>query len=235
MTTASEWIANNPGDVESLSRMLLDVGDDLSIRLWTEIPLWMQKEITQQLTETFAQPYWEDIARTTMGDAEKALRNGLQDGWSVRKIAKEMRDSLGGDQYAKTRALNVARTESGNVLNAGRKVSSDRLKRDLPVLMIVRVWLSVLGTTTRDTHADLDGVPEDPTDGMWLLGGVRIPWPSHIRLPAKDRCQCQCTTVDEFGLGTEESQQLIQDYYDRGGMEEQNDKTTKEKEQNHTQ
>lgn len=50
-------------------------------------------------------------------------------------------------------------------------------------------WLSVLGTTTRATHAMLDGVPADE-DGLWELGGVRVPWPGHWSLEAGERCNC---------------------------------------------
>jgi hypothetical protein len=52
-----------------------------------------------------------------------------------------------------------------------------------------RAWLSVLGNTTRDTHAALDGVPED-SEGLWNLGGVDIPWPSHVSLPPDERINC---------------------------------------------
>jgi len=110
MTTATEWLLDNPEDVEALSELLMGV-EDLPIRLWTEIPKWMKQEIANQLKVTFEQPYWDDIAKTTLGDAERALEAGLQEGWSIRKIASQMRESLGGDRYAKVRALNIARTE----------------------------------------------------------------------------------------------------------------------------
>jgi hypothetical protein len=70
---------------------------------------------------------------------------------------------------------------------------------------INKSWLSVLGNTTRDAHADLDGVMAD-ADGLWDLNGVKIPWPGHVSLPASDRCNCQCTIVTEFGVGAPEAE-----------------------------
>ncbi len=110
---------------------------------------------------------------------------------------------------------------SGNALNGARKVSMDELSEELgPEVPMRAEWLSVLGTTTRDDHADLDGVPEDE-EGMWTLGGIRIPWPAHYSLPPGQRCNCQCTQVTAFGLGEEESLQLIQEHQERAEGTEQ--------------
>lgn len=214
-STATEWLIENPGDVAALSEMFAEL-DDFTIGLWTEMPEWMKKEIAVQLQEVFEQDFWQGIAETTGKDAEQALKKGLEDGWSMRRIAKEMVESLGGDQYAKNRAMTIAKTEAGNALNGARKAASDKLKQDLPMIGIRRFWLSVLGDTTRATHADLDGVPEND-DGMWELSGVKIPWPSHFKLPPGERCNCQCTTVDEFGVSDDEAQELIDLYYEGWG------------------
>jgi len=99
---------------------------------------------------------------------------------------------LGGGKYAGLRARNIARTESGNALNGARKAGMDKMMAELGPQMqgVMRpTWLSVLGSTTRDTHANLDGVPADK-DGMWTLAGYRIPWPAHVSLPASERCNC---------------------------------------------
>ena len=192
-TTATEWLADNPGDVAALDELMLGLADDVPIGIWTEMPQWMREEIAKELTVSFNQPYWEDIAKTTMGDAEKYLRQGLEEGWSIRRIASSMMESFmdpddpnGTGQYAKMRSLRIARTESGRALNGARRLSMDRLMEDMGDAVPMRPeWLSVLGTTTRDSHASLDGVPADK-DGMWMLAGYRIPYPSHYTLPASE-------------------------------------------------
>lgn len=214
-STASKWIEESDYAAERLDEMLAASGVPLDVL--TEYPLWMKKEIAARLKETFEQPYWDDIAATFQGDAEKFLKRGLRDGWSIRKIAEQMAMDLGGGKYAKTRAVNIARTESGNALNGARKAGMDKMMAELGPQMrgVMRpTWLSVLGSTTRDSHANLDGVPADK-DGMWTLSGYRIPWPGHISLPPSERCGCQCSIVMSFGLQDREAEQMIDQYNQR--------------------
>jgi len=190
-STASQWLADNAGDVEGLAQVLLDNG--VSVDFLTEYPNWMKQEVANHLADTFKQPYWDDIHKTFLGDAEKYLGSGLRDGKSIVQMANEIAESYAGQgsaEYAKMRATTIARTESTNALNGARKAGMDRLTNDPQLMGTMRpVWLSVLGTTTRDTHAYLDGVPADK-DGMWVLAGYKIPWPGHISLPPSERCNC---------------------------------------------
>jgi len=190
-TTASEWLAEHPEDVGALTEMLAGL-DGFPIQVWTEMPEDMKRIIAEQLVESFAQPYWDDISAVTAGHAEEYLVKGLQEGWSIRRIASTMAESFQGgtSKYAMMRATRIARTESGHALNAARKAPIDQLMAELgPQVPMQPVWLSVLGNTTRDSHANLDGVPADE-NGEWELGGVKIPWPGHISLPASERCNC---------------------------------------------
>ena len=196
-TTATEWLNDHPGDVESLVQLLVDSGTD--IELLTDLPPSMQKEIASQLADTFQQDYWLDIHNTTMGDATTSLQKGLNDGWSIRKIAESMRDNFidpndpeGTKKYARRRSINIARTEAGHALNGARKASMNTLMEEMGGQVPMRPsWLSVLGATTRDTHAALDGVPADE-NGLWDLAGYMVPWPGYTSLPAELRCNCQC-------------------------------------------
>jgi hypothetical protein len=218
-STATNWVNNHPGDFTELEDLLND--SDLPIHLYTELPEWTKAEIAERLTETFEQPYWDDIHKTTMGDAEKVLRQGLDEGWSISRIANTMGGSFMGHtgKYAKMRATRIARTEVGGALNSIRKASINKLAEDLgPQISVRSNWLSVLGPTTRDSHASLDGVPAD-AEGLWLLGGVRVPYPRHVSLPPGERINCLCSIFGDFGLEEAQAQQLIQDYY---GREESN-------------
>jgi len=220
-STASEWLAERPGALAEFEEMLADSG--LPLDVLTEYPDWMKQSVADRLVETFEQPYWDDIAETFSGDAERWLQAGLRDGLSIRQMAQRMsQDFSGGSyKYAVNRATNIARTEAGHALNAARKDGMNRLMADVQSQLDPRmggvmrpVWLSVLGTTTRDSHADLDGVPADK-DGMWELAGYRIPWPGHISLPPSERCNCQCTIGMDYGLRDEHAQELIEGYHRR--------------------
>ncbi len=201
-STASEWLDR--------------VGEEIPPGLGVELPESLKREISLQLADTFSQDYWPTISDSTRADLQKYLEIGLRDGMSIREMARGISQAFPAD-YSRKRATLVARTESGHALNGARKASVETLKAEVPEVPMIQVWLSVLGFTTRDAHADLDGVPED-SDGMWNLNGVMIPWPSHSSLPPEDRCNCQCTIVTEFGMADQEAQQLISEHSERVGL-----------------
>ena len=71
-------------------------------------------------------------------------------------------------------------------LNAGHYAGIGNLQDETGIPMGVE-WLSIRGNTTRESHAELDGVVV-PHGGRFNLGGVMIKYPGDIALPAKDRC-----------------------------------------------
>ncbi|MGO8691543.1 MAG: phage minor head protein, partial [Thermoguttaceae bacterium] len=168
-STAMEWLAKHPKDIDKFERMMEDV-DVAGMGILLELPLAMKKQIVDLLRESFSQDYWDGISETTGGAAELILESGLQEGDSIASMAKEIKEALGGDDYAGVRARNIARTESGGALNGARSASMEQLQEDVPQVPMKRVWLSVLGPTTRDTHAEADGLPEDE-DGI-LIGNL---------------------------------------------------------------
>jgi len=202
-TTASDWVNSHLSDWEKLVGAAEEVG--LPLSLMTELPDWLKEDILSNLESSFKQPYWRRIQDTTVGKVDDILRQGVAEGWSVDRIAKELKDVLGGDAAARRRGRLIARTELGNALNGGRKAAINGVREELggEGRLLRQVWYSVLGTTTRDTHAALDGVPEDET-GCWTLAGIKVPWPGHWSLPPEERCNCQCTIVVEFGNWQEE-------------------------------
>jgi hypothetical protein len=216
-STASEWLNQNPDDLDALTEAMSEAG--LPIRLTTEMPVWMKRAIARHLTKSFRQDYWAKIHETTAGDATRFVRQGLREGWSIDKIARKFRHHFQGDgntlRYARMRSENIARTETGYALNSVRKSVNDQLKEEMgPEVPMKNAWLSVLMNTTRGTHADLDGVPEDE-NGLWNLAGYMIPVPGHYTLPPEERCNCHCSIVIEFGMRDEESLDLIQQHEDR--------------------
>jgi hypothetical protein len=216
-STASEYLENYDGDPSALNEMMLAAGASLpiSIGVWTELPESFKQSIATAVSESFSQDYWNEISKTTTEDISRILTEGLQEGESIRTMASKLTETLGGSAYAKMRATRIARTESANALNAGRSASMQRLQQDLgPQVPMKRTWMSVLAANTRDSHANLDGVPED-ADGLWFLGGMRVPYPGHWSLPPGEKCNCLCTLIMEFGMQDSEAFGLIQDYYGR--------------------
>lgn len=220
-STATQWLDSlSEEDKKPLNNAVFETPyGNVSLAFATEYPDWMKQSIQNRLQETFAEPYWDDINSTTGGDIDSLLGEGLRDGWSIDEMASEMEDRYGTDAYPKSRGLRIARTESGNALNAARSDVIDRLKAELGDQYPMRkVWLSVLGNTTRDDHAHLDGVPA-ASDGCWALGGIRCRWPGDVKLPAKQRIHCQCSIMTQFGLQDADADELIAEHEIRQAAE----------------
>lgn len=215
-TTATEWLEDYLEEAAQLAgETFSTVGGNVGLSFVTEWPLWMRDEIVSNLALVFKEDYWKKINETTSANIQRILERGLEDGQSIRDMAKALVED-GLDEFYHGRAKNIARTESANALNSARKVSIERLMEEVPQLrgIVQQTWMSVLGSTTRADHADLDGVPADG-DGMWFLGGVRIPWPGHFSLSIDQRANCQCSIQHAFGMEEQEAQELIDDFNER--------------------
>lgn len=190
---ATEWLLNlDDADIDTMALwpevFTLPSGLTVDLGFATEWPDWMKVEISKQMKECFEQSFWAGINDTTAKGIQSHVLKGIEEGWSIREIQDEMVGD-GLDEYYHNRGVNIARTESGNALNGARSAAMDRLGEEVPGLRTQKTWMSVLGTTTRDSHASLDGVPAD-RDGMWYLDGYHIPWPAHHSLPPGSRCNC---------------------------------------------
>lgn len=199
-STATEWLEESD-DIDLEDVVFTTPYGNVSLGIATEYPDWLKREIKDRLEETFSQPYWDKINDTTLGDIRSYLQRGIRDGWSIERMAREMAPiMLEEGRYAMVRGRAIARTEAGHALNSGRAAAIDGLQADMPELAIERTWLSVLGDTTRETHANLDGVPADK-NGEWRLGGVKVRWPSDVRLPPGERVNCQCLPAGNLVSG----------------------------------
>lgn len=230
-TTASRWLEANGADgLEGITFSILSEAVQPSVvqlQVATQLPRNVIQQIQARLVESFSQPYWEKVNETTLRDVGEHIRRGLLEGKSIRQMAADMEgDLLETGDYARIRALRIARTESGNALNGARSSVMDTTIDDLSGQIPVRkTWLSVLGTTTRETHANLDGVPADK-DGLWHLGGVRVRWPSDVNLPPGERIACQCTLTVDFGMTDADADELLADYELRRLAAEEADRET---------
>jgi len=202
-TTATEWLES-----EGLSLPAGESFGGVNLEFITELPPWAIDSIKESLEDQFAQGYWQDINGTTADHVNRQVQMGLSEGWSTQKIAKAIGITKGSEGYYHNRAVNIARTEMTGAMSAARDLSIDKLKEMLPEeasKYIGKEWLSVLGNTTRDTHAALDGTSPDK-DGMFNVGGYMAPYPSHHSLPAGERCNCQCSLITAFGAGAPEDE-----------------------------
>jgi hypothetical protein len=159
---------------------------------------WMIEAARRAIAEVLEQEYWQEIPRTTREDIRVVIQHAVENGESTDSVARSIvgMTAQNGVAYNWVRAMRVARTEIGNALNAGHVAGMQEIQDETGITM-TKVWLSVLGSTTRNTHAALDGIEVGLNDNF-ILGGHPTPYPSHWGLPAAERINCQCTTVSGF-------------------------------------
>ena len=177
------------GKATTASDFLDDEDDEGDFDFPTEHPEWLQAAAQAFLDDSFSMEYWHDVNLTTRNHIEVVLRDGIQRGLSMRDI----RDAImeGAPEYSRSRAMNVARTESGGAMNAGQTSSMIEAGMD------AREWLSVMGSTTRDEHAEADG-QQQPMGEPFTVGGEQCMYPGDSTLSPAMKCNCQCGIVSSF-------------------------------------
>lgn len=157
------------------------------------MPEWLLAAARETMGEVFTQDYWQKIPEATRDDIRLTLRDGIERGLSMRKVSKQINE-LRGDEYSKTRAMTVARTETADILNAGHSAGMTQLEEDTG-LSIGREWVSAFQTFSRESHLSMDGKRTKNSAGLFNLQGHKIPWPAHFSLPAGLRINCLCVII----------------------------------------
>ena len=111
---------------EIAQRLEYDVPDGISLGPYPE---WMIEAATKTLTETFGEHYWGKIPYTTRDDIFRTLTSSFEEGRSINWVARQIMRKH-GSSYTNARARNVARTELGNMANAGHQASLDQLAEE---------------------------------------------------------------------------------------------------------
>lgn len=158
-----------------------------------DLPDWVADAAKIEMQKIFEQPYWLKIPEATRGNAFTILNNGILKGDSIAEMARAISKKM-GLEYTLARGRAIARTETSAALNAGHVAGIKHVEEETGIVT-GKEWLSVLGTTTRDDHAALDGVQVLTADGLFNLGGTEVPYPSHFALPPGQRINCQCTVI----------------------------------------
>jgi len=166
-------------------RLGIDVPDGVAIG---RAPQWLQDAAVNSVIDTFQEDYWTDVPATTNFDIYYTLTHAISEGDSIRAIAAEINRQHGA-QYSMSRALNVARTEMTGAMNAGHAAGMAQISNETGIPM-GKEWVSVLGSTTRPSHAAADGQQTADPDGLFTVGSYQAPYPGHHGLPAGERCNC---------------------------------------------
>lgn len=173
----------------------IDIPEGISL----EMPQWLKTRATFAIAESFQGEWWNGMGFTTKFDLQQEIVKAIELGLSIRDVADSIMAKFGGEQYPRYRANNIARTELGNAMNAGHSAGIAQLEQETGLPM-GKEWVSVMGPTTRITHADTDGQQTDSADGMFNLAGYECRWPADDSLPPEERCNCMCTIISSFSM-----------------------------------
>lgn len=138
---------------------------------------WLASKITRINTTT------EDQIRTI-------IRNGMEEGFGVDKIAKEIRAYA--PTIARTRASIIARTETHAAANFGAQEAAQ-----LTGLELRREWVSVEDDRTRPDHADANGQVVGMNE-PFEVEGEQLMYPGDPSGSAGNIINCRCAVVFVF-------------------------------------
>lgn len=127
------------------------------------------------------------ITETTRRLVRGILREGLEDGLSIKDIAKKLRTQM--PALIESRAILIARTEIVAASNAGSLMAAKSTG-----LKLKKVWLATGGKRTRDAHRAANGQSVDQ-DQPFSVKGELLMYPGDTSLGASpsNTIQCRCS------------------------------------------
>lgn len=139
-----------------------------------------------------------DITDTTRELLRDAITRGVENGDSIPDIAQSILDMY--DQWAgrgdsdidATRAMRIARTETGMAANRGANEGAGMIAEDAG-LQLESIWLATADDRTRETHAAIDGerVPYGEPFSNGLL------YPGDPSGPLEETVNCRCAIAHQ--------------------------------------
>jgi uncharacterized protein with gpF-like domain len=149
--------------------------------------------VIKMLLEGGLQKLTGEITDTTRDNMRKILTKGMQEGWSINDMMKEL-EKLGINAY---RAELIARTETTRAANQGALLGAVSTG-----LQTVKEWISVNDDRTRRIprdkfdHLHMDG-KQVPTDSPFTVPGMGsidiMEYPGDPNGSAGNVCNCRCT------------------------------------------
>ena len=129
------------------------------------------------------------IVRTRTNAVTRLVENGLMNGDSVATIAQSIFEE---SAFSVSAAKRIAQTESTRSTNLGAHQAY--LEASTLGVQVRRQWLSARDSSTRDTHAYLDGTVVGVNEEFVLPTGERGIAPASFDEPSENY-NCRCTVI----------------------------------------
>lgn len=165
-----------------------------------ELPANVTRSVFAHTREIMEKPYWKDINATERQRMQWSIQQGIEEGKTLRDIAKDIQADIGSDE---TRAKRIAVTETTGAYSAG--AVSEMEEAEAAGVKIAKVWVDIGDDKVRPTHEDANGQVVEGSDGKFIVGGYECVRPGDPDLPAEERCGCRCGMYGEPIIEAEKS------------------------------
>lgn len=140
------------------------------------------------------------VTETTKDQISHALDDADAQGLTTSETASYLVKTLQSDEFTRSRALTIARTESTAAANKGAMLAADSSD-----YLVGKIWIPVMDNNTRPAHAEMDGEPVISLDDLFDVGGELLNYPGDLRGSAGNVINCRCCVAmvplaNEFGL-----------------------------------
>ena len=140
-------------------------GSNLNISFGLVNPYTIKAAINLPFSGLTMTQLFERASQETIWKTQQAITQGLIQGTSYGKIAREIKDVLG---TSLKRAMLIARTEASRAATQGQLALYEEAESD--GIEMTRIWSAALDDRTRDAHGEMDGKHADK-DGLFHYEG----------------------------------------------------------------
>jgi len=152
--------------------------------------MWMER--LREFAATEAGTRIVDVTQYTVEQVRGVLQEGIQEGWGVEKIARQLESS---DAISRVRARRIARTEIVSASNEGSMMGARSTRLNLK-----KIWIDTPDSRTRETHIQAGSQQPVDIDEPFQVGGYDADYPGDLSLPAEEVVNCRCTVgYQEYG------------------------------------
>lgn len=144
------------------------------------------QEWTAQIIQYFSDHLFDKvvlpISDTTKEYIEKIIKKGIDEGWSIEQIVKEIER----EDYLDGRVRRIIRTESNRAINYGNELAADKFE-----YQVQKRWIAVHDDRTRRAHLAADGQTVNQ-DGSFDVGGEQLEFPGDPNGSGANTINCRC-------------------------------------------
>lgn len=144
------------------------------------------EEWTAKIIEYFSAHLFDKvvlpISDTTKEYIEKIIKKGIDEGWSIEQIVKEIER----EDYLNGRVRRIIRTESNRAINYGNELAAGKFEYKTQ-----KRWVAVHDNRTRHAHLNADGQTVNQ-DGSFNVGGEELQFPGDPNGSPENTIMCRC-------------------------------------------